>query len=570
MANQVGGLNAKKQQPGAPMKWGVGDVISRGDRAFSKFAPMYMLWQAIAEIFYPERADFTSKAPPGDERYWDVFDEEPMLLRRNLANQIGAMIRPRGRDWFMCKAYPRHLNDDDEVRIWCEDASRVMREVVYSSGSNFSRAFSESDNDYVAFGTSIVTHTYNHNKSGLLFKCLHPRDCAWNEHADGSMDFHEKMTISLSQLDEMGMVIPNELIKAYNEDPHQEIEVRRCTYPVARYGGVGLPKDAKFAVMYVAHGVRAELKPKSGQPSFFRTWPYLVRRWQTVSGEPAGRSPCTSVSLATGRTLNQAQLAIIESLEKLVNPPLLAPDDGIAGEIQIRANGVTYYDATLNYGSRNPVTALEVGRPDFGMEYAVERRTFLARAFLQNLLSFPQIDKQMTAFEADKIYQQYMRDAAPIFEPMEAENGELMEAVFERIYDADGPTKSGGFADPPDVLLEGEVKFEFETPLSSAYRRMKFEQAREANAYIAERVQLNPGIVDLIDHDEMDREALKALVPQSWVRREEDVEATREQKQQEQLMQVAAQLALQAANAGVGGKPGEAPQLPSPDPMMAA
>lgn len=569
MAEQVGKA-VIKHAPGGSVTWSAQEIIRRGDLAFSRFEPMHQLWQAIAEMFYPERADFTSKAPAGDERYWDVFDEEPMLLRRNLANQIGAMIRPRGRDWFACKAFPRHLNDSDDVRIWCEDATLVMREVIYSSGTNFSRAMAESDNDYVAFGTSIVTHTYNHDRTGLLFKCLHPRDCAWNEHADGSMDMHEKMRVSLSQLDEMGFVIPSELVKAFNEDRHQEIEVRRCTYPIARYGGKNMPRDAKYAVMYVAHAVREELRPKAETPTFFRTWPYLVREWMKVSGEPAGRSPCTSVALATARTLNQAQLAIIESLEKLVNPPLLAPDDGIAGEIQIRANGITYYDPSLDYGSRNPVTSLEVGRPDFGMEYAAERRQYLARAFLQNLITFPQIDKAMTAFEVDKIYQQYMRDAAPVFEPMEAENGELMEGVFERIYDADGPGKSGGFAEPPEVLIGAEVKFEFETPLSSAYRRMKYEKAVEASQYLATRIQMNPGVVDLVDQDEMDREALAAIVPQTWVRKQEDVDTVRQQKQEEQAQQMAINMALQAAGGAITGDAKNVPQLPSPDPLAGA
>lgn len=550
--------------------WKVDEIIRRGDLAFERMRPMHMLYQSIAEMFYPERADFTSKATPGDERYFDIFDEEPMLLRRNLANQLGAMIRPRGRDWFMCKAFPRHLNEVDDVRLWCDDATRVMREVIYSSSARFSRTFQESDNDYAAFGVSVVKHTYNHDRTGLLFECGHPRDFAWFKHADGTMDMHEKLTWSLAMIDEMGLVIPRELVKQFQADPHQEIEVRRCVYPVARYGGsADLPRSAKFAVMYVAHAARAELVAKSGKASFFRTWPYLVREWMSVSGEPSGRSPCTSVALATARTMNQAGLAIIESLEKLVNPPLLVPDDGVAGEIQIRANGITYYDPNLDYGSRNPISALEVGRPDFGMAYVEEKRAFMARAFLQNLISFPPADKARTAFETDKLYQQYLRDAAPVFEPMEAENGELMEGVFERVYDADGPGKSGGFASPPDDLVGAEVKFEFETPLSSAYKRMKYEQAVEANAYVMQRAQVNPGVVDLVDQDAMDRAALEALVPPSWVRKKEDVAAAREEKARQQMAQAAANMALQAAHAGTGGS-GDPPQLPSPDPLQAA
>lgn len=570
-------------------KWTASDIIDRGDRAFARLGNWLQLCQAIAELFYPERADFTVTSVPGDERYWDIFDEEPMLLRRDLANQIGAQMRPRGREWFRAKAYPRHLNNVDAVRVWCEEATETQREVIYASETNFTKAFSQSDNDYVAFGTSILTHTYNRNRTGLVFDCLHVRDCAWEENSDGRVDvMHERMKRTLAQIDQLGFVIPKEWIERYNKDRNTVVEVRRCVYPVEYFDDAPLggreaedargmkgrqkpPKQARFAVMYIAHDVRVELKTKTGVQPFFRTWPYLVRRWSTVSGEPFGRSPCTSVALATARTLNQAQLSILESLEKLVNPPLLAPDDGIVGEVQIRANGITFYDPTLDYGSRSPIEALEVGRPDMGMDYSVERRAFLARAFLQNLIRFPQVTKEMTAYESSKLWDQYIREAAPIYEPMEQENSQLMEGVFERIMDGDGPSgvetgKWGGFSPPPDELIElgAEVKFEFDTPMSEAYRRLKLEKAQEANAYIQSRIATNPDIVDLVDQDEMDSEALKAVLPAKAMRKREDVDAMRQEKQQKALMEQAAQLALQAGGAGGGGN--GAPALPGADP----
>lgn len=537
--------------------WSAHELVERGDRAFARMRNYLTLCQAIAEIFYPERADFTTQSSPGDERYWDIFDEEPMILRRDLANQIGAMLRPRGKDWFMAKAYPRQLNELNTVRRWCEDSTQTMRDVVYASGTNFTRCMNQSDNDYVAFGTSILTHTYNRDRTGLTFTCLHPRDCAWEENSDGMIDvMHERMSMTIANVAQLGFVIPEQWKERYEKDPQCTVEVRRCVYPVEyveRGEGKKAPASARFAVAYLATDCKSELKTKSGSQPYFRTWPYLVRRWMNVSGEAFGRSPCTSVALATGRTLNQAQLSVIESLEKLVNPPLIAPDDGIMGEVQIRANGITYYDPTLDYGSRKPIEALEVGRPDFGMEYTKDRQAFLARAFLQNLIQFPTIDKEMTAFEASKLWDQYMRNAAPVFEPMEAENSQLMEGVFERIYDADGPGKSGGFDEPPEELVGADIKFEFETPLSEAHRRLKVEKAMEANGYIAQRMATNPAIVDLVDMDEMDGEALKAILPAKAIRKPEDVQATREDRAQREAVQQAAQLALEASKGGGKG-----------------
>lgn len=553
-----------KRKPSRAATWKVDEVLLRGQKAFAKRDNMNRLYQAIAEYFYPERADFISSTSPGDERYWDIFDEEPMLLRRNLANQIGALIRPRGREWFKCKAYPRELNEQDSVRIWCEHATKITRDVIYSPTANFSQAMTESDNDYVAFGISIVTHTYNRDRSGLLFRTLHPRAVAWYKNADGVIDeVYEKMEVSLKNLHTMGLNLPKDLVKELDKDPHREIEVMRCVYPADYYGGdLPLPKDARYVVMYIATGHKEELRSRMGIQPFFRTWPYWIREWMNVSNEPSGRSPCTSVALATARGLNQAALSVIEGLEKIVSPPLIAPDDGIAGEVQIRANGVTFYDPTLEYGSRSPIEPLPVGNPAFGMQYAEERRQFLARAFLQNIINFPGVTKEMTAYEAGRLWEQYMRDAAPVFEPLEADNGRLMEPVFERIYDADGPTKSGAYPPPPEELYDAEVRFEFETPLSAAYARIEFEKALEASQYMAARVQFNPGVVDLVDHDAMDRAALKAIVPQGWIKPVEDVAREREESQQTALEAGAANMAISAAAAQLGD-PKAAPRIPS-------
>ena len=558
-------LDRGAKQRSRAFQWKVDEVILRGQQAFSRRDNMNRLYQAIAEYFYPERADFFGQNSPGDERYWDIFDEEPMLLRRNLANQIGALIRPRGREWFKCKAFPRQLNDVDKVRIWCEQGTKITREVIYSPTANFAQAMTESDNDYVAFGVGIVTHTYNKRRDGLLFKALHPKSVVWYKNADGEIDeVYEKFDVSLRNLVSMGLSLPKDLVKELDKTPNREIEVMRCVYPADRYGGdLPLAKDAKYVVMYIATGFHEELKTQIGIQPFFRTFPYWIREWMNVSNEPSGRSPCTSVALSTARGLNQAALSIIEGLEKTVSPPLIAPDDGIAGDVQLRANGVTFYDPTLEYGSRSPVEALPVGRPDFGMAYVEDRKQYLARAFLQNIINFPGVTKEMTAYEAGRLWEQYMRDASPVFEPLEADNGRLMEPVFERIYDASGPEKSGAYPPPPKELWDAEVKFEFETPLSAAYARMEFEKALEATQYMAARVQFNPGVVDLVNHDEMDRSALKAIAPQSWIKSMEDVERDREEGQQQLIEAEGANMALGAVAQQIGGDPKLAPRVPT-------
>lgn len=564
----------------APDAFTAQGLCLRGEKAFSDFEPWHRLNQAIAEVFYPERADFTITRTPGLEQYINLMDGEPTLMRRDLANQLGAMLRRRGAPWFETKAFPRKLNKIDRVKKWCESATQVIRDIIYSAKANFSEAMAQSDNDYVAFGASVLSHSYLYEEgraTGLIFKCLHLRDCAWYGNHNGVVDeMYERIKLSLAQLvQKFGWdALPQELKDKHKNNPQEIATIMRCVLPVERYEPVRgrAPPRARYASIYLHAETKHEFTPPTGERAFFRTWPYLVRRWMTVSGERFGRSPCTSVALADARMLQSVALAIIESLEKLVNPPLLVPDEGVT-EISIRASGMTTFDPEMLEATngRPPITALEVGRPDYGMEFAAERRLFLGRAFFQNLLKLPPLDSgKMTATEVNERIEEYVRAAAPIFEPMEAENGLLMDAVFERALDADGPANPwGAFEEGPDELAGAQVRFEFETPLSIAFRKLRAEKARAVNAYLMERVQTRPEIVDLIDHDELDRAALEGIGEATWLVDQAVVEERRQQK----AMAAAAADAANAALAAQGAPQGGGKRLPAilpPDPLAAA
>ncbi|MEL6754773.1 MAG: portal protein, partial [Pseudomonadota bacterium] len=141
----------------------------RGDKRLAEQQQHMLLWQTIAELFYPERADFTSQWAGGDERYKGIYTSQPQQMRRDLSTTLGAMLRPRGRRWFRMVVRPDGLMQSDDVKRWCETATDKQWSVVYDPRANFARAMSESDADYVTFGNSVLAHTYNMNQDGVFF-----------------------------------------------------------------------------------------------------------------------------------------------------------------------------------------------------------------------------------------------------------------------------------------------------------------------------------------------------------------------------------------------------------------
>ena len=510
------------------------------DRAFKRREVFDPLFQAQAEIFYPERADFTMQYSDAEERYEGIITSEPMMMRRDMAHNLGAMVRPRGKDWFKASAYPDDVMEDDDAKRWCEDATKTMRNIIYSPTANFTRAMAQSDHDYVTFGNAVIAHPYNTDQSGIIFSCLHLRDCAWSKNADGKVDMmHNKMRLTLRQIVHLfgKESLPREWKEEWNKG-HKDAKkvIIRCVVPMDS-GDYDDKKErrlrgAQFSSLYVACDVDKDATLAGAQ---FMSFPFTVREWMSVSGEDYARSPCTSVALADARTLNIAETALLDGIELKIRPPRYVRKNLLEGNLSLRAGDITYVSEDFDERMGAPIKNMETGDVRYGLEFTERAAERMGRAFFQNLLKLP--EGEMTAFEVSERIEMYTREAAPIFEPMEAENANIMDSVFVRAMakGAFGDLRPDGSIDGlPEVLQGADIRFEFETPLSDALKKLKANQFDQmlgrANALIETQHPDAMAAIDNIDWDPAFRDALDGIGPVKWQKRQEDVAALRQQR----------------------------------------
>lgn len=527
-------------------------ALEAAQAAFRRKAVYDTLWQMQAEIFYPPRADFTRTYSDASERYEGIITTEPMLMRRDLAQNLGAMLRPRGREWFRAAARPEDVMQDDEAKQWLEAASKTMRNIVYAPKANFSKAMAESDHDYVTFGNAVVAHPYNQDQSGILFSCLHLKDVAWSKNSEGAVDtLHQKMVRPIRQFAQLfgKEALPAEWQRALDQNQGEEKRtVYRCVMPFDPFGYDKKErklKGAQYQAVYVADGAK-DPGLASGE---FLTFPFTVRMWMDVSGEDYGRSPCTDVALQEGRMLNVSEEAMLTAIEMKVRPPRVVKKGLLHGPLSLAAGTVTYADADYDSRMGDVVTPIEAGDPRYGMEFSERQMQRMGRAFFVDLLRrLP--EKEMTAYEAAEWVEQYVTQAAPIFEPMEAENALLMDSVFQRAMakGAFGAMLEDGSIDGlPERLSEADIEFEFETPLSDALRKLKAAQFDQLMGRVGILLQSQHpeamGAIDNVDFDQALRDAMDGLAPAKWQKKKEDVEAIRAGKAE------AAQAAKQEAMA---------------------
>jgi hypothetical protein len=530
-------------------------LLKYGDILFTKKQPLNSLHQEIADNFYPERSDFTTQRSLGADFAANMVTSYPILARRDLGNAFSAMLRPNDRDWFAMHTGQEDQESNEDKR-WLEWASGTMRRAMYDRLSGFVRATKEGDHDFAAFGQCVLSAELSHNRDKLLYRCWHLRDVAWCEGADGMVnEVHRKWEPFVQILNSVfrGNLSP-EAKKILEKDPYALIKVRHVVLPADQYDS---PKKWRtpFVSIFFEEATGFVLE-ETGSHDLI----YIIPRWQTVSGSQYAYSPAAVAALPDARLIQSMTLVLLEAGEKAVNPPMIGRAEAIRSDMNLFAGGFTSFD--LEFDERlgevlRPLNIDSRGIP-MGMEMRKDVQEMIKQAFFLNKLSgAPQGGPEMTAYQVGQMVQQYIRDALPLFEPMEMDyNGAICEHTFNLMARAN----AFHFHETmPKSLSKANIQFRFESPLHQAVAKQKGQIWLEAKGILADAVALDPSCATMMDAPTALRDVLDGIgVPSKWVRdpqqKAEIDQAHAEQAQTQQLLSTLTQGGAAAEAVGRGAQ----------------
>ena len=514
-------------------------LIQQGRQLFDKRTQLMSLFQEIADNFYPERADFTVTRDLGTDFASHLMSSYPVLARRDLGNSLGTMLRPTSKDWFKIRT-DNESREDTESRAWLEWATDRQKRAMYDRRSGFVRATKAGDHDFAAFGQTVLSVELNPMADGLLYRCWHLRDVAWMENALGEVStIYRRWKPTAQSLLGIFKNCHPEVRKKAEKEPHAEIECWHIVVPSEHCHG-----EKEWKTPYVSIHYDVTHQHVMEERGMYHKM-YVIPRWQTPTESQYAYSPATVAALPDARLIQSMTRVLLEAGEKATNPPMLAVQDAIRSDISIYAGGVTWVDA--EYDERlgevlRPLTQDKSGIP-MGIEMQQDVRQMIAEAFYLNKLNLPQPGPEMTAYEVGQRVQEYIRQAMPIFEPMETEyNGALCEMTFEVLL------RAGAFGSPQDMprQLHGvDIQFVFESPLRDATERAKGQRMIEAQQFVAQAASIDQSAPAIIDVKAALRDVLTAIgIPAKWTRSEATVaemEAQQQAAQQQQQFLAAAQ-----------------------------
>lgn len=533
------------------------DLVDLGDRLFTAKQPLDDLNQEIAEQIYPARADFTTTLNLGDEYGQHLNDSFPVILHRELSDAMSSMLRPKGKEWFRCTTQDDEIDADVDNARFLEYLGKTMRRKIYDSRTKFIRATKEGDRDYTAFGECVISvEEAPRKRDHLYMRSHHLRDCAWLENDIGEIDhLHRKemMTARKMKLSFGEDKLHESIKRACEKEPNKEFQIRIVVMPADEYdyandesdGKKGSKKKLPFKVCYVDVD-NCKILREGGLPDF----PYVVPRWQTISGSQYAFSPAAMTALPDARMSQMMAHILLEAGEKAVEPPLIGTEEAVK-EVNIAAGAMSWIDYAYDEKLGEALRPLRI-EGDFRTGFALRQdlRELLSRAFFIDRLKLPEPGKDMTAYEVSQRLEEHVRNLLPLFEPIEIEyNTKLLDKTFSVL-------RNMGVFDwqqMPEGLAGSDITWAFESPLQETQSRLLVAKGEETLSKIMAAKQAGFITVDPVHPGKIMKDVVRGINgPSTWRKSAEEEEAEAEALAAEQ--KVRAKIAGAAQEIGMAGQ----------------
>jgi hypothetical protein len=319
----------------------------------------------------------------------------------------------------------------------------------------------------------------------------------------------------------------------YKQGKADKYDIIHAIYPRSKATKKRGYKGHKWVSQYILVCEKMDLEVEG-----FMEFPYVVPRWSKKSGETYGRGPGEK-ALPEAKVLNKMTEVTLVGAQKVIDPPLQAPDDGFVLPLYTTPGGLNYYRA----GSDDRVEPIfNDSRIDFGFQTVEMKQKQIRAAFYSDQLKLRE-GPQMTAAEVNERTEQALRFLAPMLGRMQAE---FLQPLIERVYNI--MDRRGMIPQAPVELSNVPLKVQYVSVVAMAQRTSELTGIQRFFQNIAPIASADPAAFDVINADRATKYVAGLVnLPQEFINSEKEVADRRQQRaQQQQAMMQAEQSANQA------------------------
>lgn len=477
-------------------------------------------WQDIRQLVRTTTSDFNRQGTQGDRRTEDIFDATAPWALEQLAAHLNASLTSDTERWFNIGLDDVGLQDLNAEQLqWCEHVADAIFKEYSKPDVNLAAAKAEVYLDVGGFGTGVLYQDWDWEGGHIKFKAFPLADCYALEGANGKIDtlFRKTLMTKRQILQEFSRADDNipQKLREVKDDDSKMFEVVHCVYPRrdVQYGPAA--RNKPIASVWCIKEFMECLR-ESGYDEF----PYHVPRWSKLAGEQYGRSPAM-VCLPAIKMVNTMKKVTIKAAQKLVDPPLIVPDDGFMMPIKTSPGSLIF----KSMGQEDTITPLDTkGRPDIGLDLMTEEREQILKAFYVDWIIRQKKKERQTAAEVHDDRNEMLRQMGAILGRIMTE---LTSPLVIRTYNL--LNAAGRIPPAPPSMFGRRLKLFYVSPAAKAQEGSKALNIQAFTQDLVTFAQVSPEIMDAIDTDVYAQEMARFRdVTRTVIRTPEAIAAIRE------------------------------------------
>lgn len=494
-------------------------------------------WEDLSEYFIPRKDNVYGYKIEGERKNNRLYDSTSLVALELLSSSLHGMLTNPSAIWFDLSTGDDALDAKKEVRQYLQDSVKIIIETL--NQSNFQEEIHETYLDLSGIGTTVL-QIEEDKLNDVRFKSS---PIYWSY-----IDENERGVI-----DRVARCIPmtwRQIARKFGEDLFSGNDLYDCEDMIKNKPNMkeevifliepkepNNPKSTKYIGTYVLRKKNLVLKEVT-----YHSWPFAIPRWTKLNEEVYGRCPAMK-ALPDTKMLNAVMRTTIRGMQKVVDPPLMVPDNGFLLPVKTTPGGTNFYRTGMRDRIETfPVTA----RPDVGLDFVENIRERIREHFFVDQLQLIN-QRDMTATEVMQRTDERLRFLGPILGRL---NNELLRPIIDRTFDI--LNRRGKLPKPPQALADKrDIQIIYTSQIAKAQRTGEANTLLKVLQAMGPMIEVQPDIMDNINGDEVLRHNARVFgLPEKMLNASEAVEQTRKQRaEQQQAMMEAQQENMQADTA---------------------
>lgn len=501
-------------------------------------------WRDLSEFVLPRQSRFlvtdrNRMRPTANNK---IVNNTPTLAVRTLASGMMAGITSPARPWFRLTTPDPAMAENGVVKEWLATVESRMREVFLRS--NTYNVLPMLYADLGVFGTTACAVMEDREDVIRLYPFPIGSYMLSNSSRYKVDTIVREYQMTVRQLvSEFGKENVSDNVRSMYENGSTEqwIDVVHIVYPNEDYDE--RKPSSKFKPWASCYYEKSATDGKFLREAGFDDFPCIAPRWMITGEDVYGHSPGMD-ALGDIKALQLEEKRKAQAIEKMVNPPMVAPSSLRNSRASVLPGDVTYLDVQSGQQGFRPAYEVNPRINELMLDIQTNENR-IRRAFFEDLFLMIANDQRsnITAREIEERHEEKLLMLGPVLERL---NDEMLEPLIDRTFGI--MLRNGLIPEPPREIQGLTLKVEYISLMAQAMKLVGIGGIERFAGFVGNLAAAKPETLDKIDFDQMvDVYGDSVGLPPKIVLSDEEVAGIREARAQQQQAMQAAQMGMAAA-----------------------